>query len=370
MQDKHLHIISFDNPYPPNYGGTIEVFYKVKALYKIGYKIHLHCFISKDIEVPQELKEITQEVYFYKFGYNPFKLFSSLPFAVVSRNNKELLINLQKRNAPILFESLKTTFLVSRNKLEGYKKILRLHNIEHDYMSGISSSETNLLKKILYSIESRKYKKYETVLHKFDEVVTLSAYETAYIKERYSKGTYIPVFHGNDKVEKLLGFGEYALYHGDLRISDNKKSAAFVVEAFKEMADYKLIIASGSGGKYVRKLIGESENISFVRLDGFEHLKELLQKAHINIVWSLQRSGTKLKLLNALFYSRFCVVNNNIMDDANVKALCVTAATKTELIKAVDKLFSVQFEDSDMRGNILEVYLNDEKNASLLSKAL
>ncbi len=32
MPDKYLHIISFDIPYPPNYGGVIDVFYKLKAL--------------------------------------------------------------------------------------------------------------------------------------------------------------------------------------------------------------------------------------------------------------------------------------------------------------------------------------------------
>ena len=44
MPDKHLHIISFDIPYPPNYGGVIDVYYKIRTLHKLGIKIHLHCF--------------------------------------------------------------------------------------------------------------------------------------------------------------------------------------------------------------------------------------------------------------------------------------------------------------------------------------
>ena len=31
-------------PYPPNYGGVIDVFYKIKSLHAIGIKIILHCF--------------------------------------------------------------------------------------------------------------------------------------------------------------------------------------------------------------------------------------------------------------------------------------------------------------------------------------
>lgn len=44
MSDLHLHIVSFDVPYPANYGGVIDVFYKAKALAAKGVKVHLHCF--------------------------------------------------------------------------------------------------------------------------------------------------------------------------------------------------------------------------------------------------------------------------------------------------------------------------------------
>ena len=42
--DKNLHVISFDIPWPVNYGGVIDVFYKITALAGLGVKIHLHCF--------------------------------------------------------------------------------------------------------------------------------------------------------------------------------------------------------------------------------------------------------------------------------------------------------------------------------------
>jgi len=45
---KHLHIISFDIPYPANYGGVIDVFYKLRALVSAGIKIHLHAFHIND----------------------------------------------------------------------------------------------------------------------------------------------------------------------------------------------------------------------------------------------------------------------------------------------------------------------------------
>ena len=39
-----IHIISLNVPYPANYGGVIDVFYKIKSLHEAGVQIHLHCF--------------------------------------------------------------------------------------------------------------------------------------------------------------------------------------------------------------------------------------------------------------------------------------------------------------------------------------
>jgi len=41
---KKLHIVSFDVPYPANYGGVIDVFYKLKALHSLGIEIYFHVF--------------------------------------------------------------------------------------------------------------------------------------------------------------------------------------------------------------------------------------------------------------------------------------------------------------------------------------
>ena len=45
MPERQLHIVAFDIPYPPNYGGVIDVWYKLKALHAKGIKIILHCFL-------------------------------------------------------------------------------------------------------------------------------------------------------------------------------------------------------------------------------------------------------------------------------------------------------------------------------------
>jgi glycosyl transferase family 1 len=370
MSDKNLHIVSFDNPYPPNYGGVIDVFYKIKALHQIGYSIHLHCFVK---EVPEEyevLKSISAEVYFYKISQSPLYFFSKLPFSVISRNDSKLAENISRIKAPVLFEGLKTTCLVHDYRLKDYVKILRLQNIEEDYFNGISKSEESFLKKVLFKIEAWKYQKYKDVFSKFNSVISLSKFENEIMTEYCENPIYIPVFHGNEKVVPLDGFGDYAIYHGDLNTSDNRKCVAFLIDAFRKIPEYKLIIASGSNEELVKRQIGDAQNIQFVKLQGFSHLKELLQKSHISISWSFQKSGTKLKAINSLFNTRFCIINENIIDDDVVSELCTLVNNQEELTAQIKILFQESFSDYTRRSAILENYMSDINNAFQIEKLI
>lgn len=370
MQQKALHIVSFDNPFPPVYGGIIEVFFKLKPFYDLGIHIHFHCFVDV---VPDEnpiLESITEKVYYYKNDKNPFYFFSKLPFSIISRNHKDLLKNIQKLDAPILFEGLKPTYIVYTKLLSSKRKILRLHNIEHDYFNGIAVSEKNWFRKWLFKMEALKYKRYEAVISEFDQIVTLSKFENKYIHDQFGKASYIPVFHGNQKVKPLIGIGKYAIYHGDLRMSDNIRTALMLIDIFKEIPDFKLVIASNSNQKMINKKIGNLENISYIPIENFEHLQQLLMDAQINLVFSFQKSGTKLKLMNSLYNSRFCIINDNIMDDEKVTQLCEFANTKTEIMAKIQLLKNRPFTDYETRREVLETQMNDVVNAKLLAQKI
>lgn len=370
MHRKALHIVSFDNPFPPNYGGAIEVFYKIKALHEIGYTIYLHCFVDSIPTENSELQSIVSELYFYKKSSNPIYFFSKVPFSVISRSDKKLLENLKRNDAPILFEGLKTAYHFEDKILENYLKIVRIHNLEQDYFLGLSRSENNVIKKLLYFLEGKKYQSYEKKLQHFDHILALSKFENEYANSRFGNSSYVPVFHGNEHVEIVEGFGKYAFYHGDLKTSDNRKVAEYLIDVFREIKDYKLVIASGSNENFVRKHIGNAQNIEFVFLENFEHLKQLLREAHINVILSFQRSGTKLKLLNSLFRSRFCIINENIMDDETVSDFCIKITSKEELVSKINFLKTQSYIDGENKKRVLEYYLNDKTNALKIAEIL
>ena len=369
MKGKPLHIISFDNPFPPDYGGVIDVFFKVKALHEIGFAIYLHCFIEDRFEISEELKSVTQQVYIYKKNKNPFFLFSKYPFPVVCRYRPELIGNIAKIDAPILFEGLHTTMILQKTNLSN-KKFLRLHNIESNFYAGMSRNETNYFKKVVYHFVAQKYIDYQNTIPRFDHVFTLSCSENDFVKSMTDKTSYIPVFHGNVKEDKLSEYGEFALYHGDLRLADNKNAAKFLIEVFKEIPDYKLVIASSNGRKLIERKIGSLKNIEFIELNSNGQLDELFAKAHMNVMLSFQKSGTKLKLINALFKSRFCLVNENMIDDPEVLKLCEMADSKAEFITKINSLKTKPFLDSQERSKGLTNVLSDINNARQIEEII
>lgn len=370
MQDKPIHIISFDNPYPPVYGGAIDVFYKLRALHGVGYKIYLHCYTDKPVEDFSELGRFVEQVYFYERKKKGHKLFALSPFSVASRYNEALVENLRTIDAPLLFEGLQSTYLLQKHTFGARKKYLRLMNLESNYFGGLRRSENNPAKKIILGIESLKYALYQKMIGQFDAVFTLSLFETDYVGKFYRNAHYVPVFHGNDTVAHLAGFGKYAFYHGDLRMADNRRAAQFLIRVFKQIPDYPLVIASNRGKRMVKREIGDSANISHTTIRNQQHLDQMMAEAHISVMLSFQQSGTKLKSVNSLYKSRHCIINANMVDDENIRALCTMAETEEAFIAAIRKLKNEPYSDFEKRRQVLGEVMDDEQNARKIAAVI
>lgn len=367
MQKKEIQIVTFDNPFPPNYGGVIDVFYKIKVLSEIGVKVYLHLFYDERSNF-SELKNICYKVYVYKRKKNIFKFLSIYPYAVNTRSSEALISNLKSINAPVLFESIRTVSLLTKENLT-QKTFVRIHNIEHDYCWGLMKSEWHVIKKIAYFFEGLKFKSFQTILKKVDGVFTLSYYETLYYSGFIeNKTSFIPVFHDSCFVTGVNGYGTYALYHGDLTIVDNVKSALFLIDVFKDIEEVLIIASSHLNSKLIEK-VNKQSNVTFVKIESELQLKNLIKNAHINTLFSYQRSGTKLKVFKALFNGRHCILNRNVIDDLDLLSLCEVAENKIDYQKAVLKLFKTEFVLHQERYAVLAKY-NNKVNALNLMKLL
>jgi len=363
---KKIHIICFDVPFPADYGGVIDVYYKIQSLHKKELEIYLHVF---EYGRPQQdiLKKYCKEVHYYKRKTSILKALGTLPYVVSSRSDHQLIDNLKRIDAPILFEGLHTTLLLGKTLFKDRKLLVRTHNIEHQYYKQLAANEKNLLKKLYYRLAAVKLKRYEKVLGHCDQILAISQNEAAYFKERFGeKVTFLPAFHPDQKLHELSKKGYFALYHGNLNINENMKAALYLIDVFKSIP-YPLAIAGQTDDKKLLEKVDQHKNISFISIENEHQLRELFHRAHINVLYSFNNSGVKLKLINALLQSRFVIANQQVIKGAGLDSLCIVANDKKEIISQVLKTIEKDFskEDLALRKEKLSLYSN-QKNAKIL----
>ena len=372
MSEKHLHIITHDVPYPADFGGVIDQFYKIKWLHKIGIKIHLHCFLNNRAK-QEELEKYCVTVNYYqrkKLG----GISLSLPFIVFSRKNKLLLNNLQKDSYPILMEAIHCSYYLHQNLFKGRQFFLRLHNVEYKYYQQLAKHETNFLKKLYYLIEANLLKKYEKEIANKAPIWTLSSEDVILYKDKFQAKNiqFIPVFLPYEKVQTVLGKGTYCLYHGNLSINENEIAACWLTEKVFNTLQIPLIIAGRNPSKKLKQTAEKNNFVSIVESPTDTNLQLLISHAQINVLPSFNKTGVKLKLLNALFNGRHCIVNNAGTEGSGVNDLCRIANTTDSLKEQILSLFNEPFTQKEMqhRSTALKKLYNNEQNARLISEML
>ncbi len=367
--NKHLHIVCLDVPYPPDYGGVSDLYYKIVALHAEGILIHLHCFEYGRSRQKELDKYCTEVNYYPRKGI--LKSFSlSIPYIVNSRRNKVLLKNLLTDNHPILFEGIHCTYFIFHPQLANRKVVVRLHNVEYKYYQNLARSESSFYKKLYFLFESSLLKRYEKKVGAIANCVAVTNLDKEiYIKDLYAKSVkFLPVFIANKKVKSKTGYGDYCLYHGNLSVNENEKVVLWLVSAVFNSLEVPFVIAGKNPSKALLQAASANKNIRVEVNPSPKKMAELIEKAQVNILPSGSSAGVKIKLLNAVFNGRHCVVNNNTVIGTGLEEVCYIAETPQEFITAFKNVYKTPFTEKDIleRENILAKFYNNEENARRL----
>ena len=348
--EKHLHIVSFDIPFPPNYGGAIDVYYRVRYLHNYGVKVHLHCYEYKRNHLhSQELEDICYSVDYYNRQDNVFKMISTLPYIANTRYSERLVDNLLKDDYPILIEGLHSSMLLRDKRLRGRKIYVRMHNIEHEYYDRLSQVEKNWIKRIYLKLEVPRLKRFEQVLYNASGVFAITAKDKAYLDEKgYNNVALLPSSLQYEGVNSIEGQGTYALFHGQLSVAENYDAVAYLVENVFSKTSITLKVAGLNPPKHLVRLIENYENVELIANPSHEQMQHLIQNAHVNVLITHQSTGLKLKLLNSLFNGRFCLVNSSMVEGTNLANMCVVADSADDLKENLSELFSRTFTTQDI----------------------
>ncbi len=371
MHDRHLHIVSFTIPHPPNYGGVIDVYCKLKALHDLGIKIHLHCF-AYDRTPAKELNQWCESVQYYKRRTGLRSALSRIPYIVISRRSDDLIRNLSKDNYPVLFEGLHSCYYLNDPRLRNKVKIYRESNIEHHYYYNLYRAEKNLFRKFYFLKASVKLKHYEHVLKHADLMLAVSAKDADYLADQFAGVPvyHLPSFHLNDEVACKPGRGNYCLYHGNLSVAENSAAAAFLIREVFHDLEMDLVIAGLNPPAYLKRTARDHKNIRIIENPSAEEMDRLISQAQVNILITFQATGLKLKLLNTLFTGRFLLVNNAMLNGTGLSELCEIADTPGQLKAVLVRLKEKVFEEPEIerRRKVLAEQYSNRMNADRLIK--
>jgi glycosyltransferase involved in cell wall biosynthesis len=345
---QHVNIVSFNVPYPANYGGAIDVFYKIKCLHAAGVKVHLHCFAYGRDGAP-ELEALCEQTFYYERKTGMGSNLSLLPYTVKSRQDPQLKENLLKNDFPILFEVLHTCFLMKDPHLKARKKIFRHSNIEHSYYYEIAKAERDLKRKIFHYIEGWRLKRFEKVLRFADRILAVNEKDTLYFKEKYKdvRSVYLPSFHANESISALTGKGDYVLIHGNLGVSENYEAVMWLLKNVVTHLPVRTIIAGLNPPDFLVKEVGALKHAELIANPSEPEMEKLIQNAHVHLLYTGQPTGLKLKLLNVLFRGRFVVCNENMLSGTGLtrnRSLRIAQA-ETEFRTILTDLMSKSFDE-------------------------
>jgi glycosyltransferase involved in cell wall biosynthesis len=258
--------------------------------------------------------------------------------------------------------------------LKDRKVLVRLHNVEYSYYKNLHASETGIFRRLYYFMESILLKKYEKRLAQMSTFLTVSKTDESLYKTVFNAQHlhFLPVFIPWSQIKSKAGSGNFCLYHGNLSVNENEKAVLWLLEEIFSKVNIPFVVAGKNPSSTLKKAAHQQLNTCLVENPSEHELDDLIRKAQVNILPSYNSTGVKLKLINALFNGRHCLVNKAAAEGTAIEEACFFAEDANEFNKEVTRLFDTPFTEDDIckRKQILGELYDNNKNAETLIKLL
>jgi hypothetical protein len=171
-----------------------------------------------------------------------------------------------------------------------------------------------------------------------------------------------------NEVNSKEGIGCFCLYHGNLSVSENEKAALWLLTKVFNDLKVPLVIAGKNPSPKLERLAGKHSNACVVANPSEQEMQDMIGKAQINILPSFNSTGIKLKLLNALFNGRHCVVNEATVLSTGLEPACHIGNNATAFKSLIVQLYHQPFAEEEirLRKKLLCPNFDNNKNAQRL----
>lgn len=315
-----LHVVTFGVPFPPHYGGAIDVWHRLRALVAEGVRVSLHTFVYGDHRPHPEVEALAAETHYYRREGWPLWVRRGFPLSVTSRKSLRLRDRLQADSRPILFEGSQTTGWAEA--LSARRLLLRAHNIEHQYYTELAQASAGW-RRWIYAREAKSLGAYEPAMFRqMTAIFPISPIDAYWFADQGYPGELILPFHGLADVEMQPGHGRYNLYQGDLSLPVNQRALMDLITLAPPSPERPLVVAGRSGHSVFEGKLQAMANIRRYADVTHQEMIQLIRDAHVVFLHSLHASGMKLKVFPALYYGRFVAMSVRDRTGTPLDAVC------------------------------------------------
>jgi polysaccharide biosynthesis protein PslH len=313
---KKILIVSPDFPYPPNHGGRVDIWGRIKVLHEMGFSIDLLATVKEpprphDIDI---VYQFVNEIMLCKRKTGVHALMSLKPYQVTSRTPLSR-VKLSRKYHFVLLETEYVAPILDNDSLLGERFILREHNDESSYFRGLAKSVGSGWKKMYYLSESVKFRFMSSGLQKRIKNLMFISYDehARFIAEkRLERDTCNPIFlpppSARQEFETLPLDTRRVLFLGSLFAPNNVYAIKWYIDhvhqKLRDIPEYKLVISGNTKGadptfvKRIRTLCGKYNDIVFY--ENPENTDLIYSQCAVFVNPMHHGAGVKLKTINAI----------------------------------------------------------------------
>lgn len=361
--NKTILVVCPDVPFPDNYGGALDMWKRIVYLKGMGFSIHLVSLFRDETR----LKEFENSVHIdlvdvhIPIRYRPhFSLKMFLyPTAMTIRSIgsvdlRRLKQQLSARYDYALVENSKT--MLAFSDIQKYlnmdfgKVYVRMQNCEWEYYEYMAGAEPSLLKKLFFTNESVKFKKFEKNLSSnnlVDGLLFISERDMKFYGSSAKENSVLPVFLS--PAEKQISFNtrkNVLLFIGNLELSDNvaavEKLYAYLKAWLIVNPTARLIIA-GKNKSGINPFSEFSEkNVEVIFNVPHAQKEQLIEDAKVFCSFSMNPAGVKLKTLEGAAAGLPILANNNACDGSGLEnvVMNIDKQEKSVIYNQLDTMMS------------------------------
>lgn len=362
---KSIHIVSFDVPFPPDYGGVLDVYLRAKALKELGYSVILHCY-EYGRGRTHDFSEIADQVYYYDRKNGVKSVFSNLPYIVKSRNSEALLQRLLADDFPVLLEGQHCTFRIDELIKKGKKIAVRMHNIEWQYYRDLASDAKTTSERLFFSLESRKLRKHENQLKKVP-LLCISEKDLEHYRNSGFHASYLPVTINPELILEPVEGKPFALFHGNLSVAENKEAIDTLInENRRKKFNLPVVIAGKNPSAALIKKI-QAQGWECIANPGDSELNDLMRSCSLHLLIGFKTSGIKLKVIRALLTGKPCIATIEMTGTPTLEKHCEIWNPALSLADKISAVLSENRQDAN-RMEELEAEFGMEKLKAALEE--